>query len=208
MYAECNNSDTLALVSLVTSKTSGLTKRVGHNMCALFISATFVSNVFRCVSCLASNARHERKKRIILSVKCPLILSGINQIWMYRQRLVQPSVRNFMKVCSASLKFVTCGLIERQTDISADKYCHVLSDYRGGVGFTIGFIGSQCTIYNSLQYTSLLSSLGRVSSRLGPGPPADPTHFSGSSPKTLNSLSSQSQSYITTDDQSVSTLII
>jgi hypothetical protein len=33
--------------------------------------------------------------------------------------------------------------------------------------------GSQCTLYNSLQYTSL-SSLGRVSSRLGPGPPANP----------------------------------
>jgi hypothetical protein len=48
-----------------------------------------------------------------------------------------------------------------------------------GFGLTSGFIGLQCTLYNLLQYTSLFS-LGRVSSRQGPGPPADPTQFAGS----------------------------
>jgi hypothetical protein len=41
-------------------------------------------------------------------------------------------------------------------------------------GLTAAFIGLQYTLYSSLQCT-LLSSLGRVYSRLGPGPPADPT---------------------------------
>jgi hypothetical protein len=48
--------------------------------------------------------------------------------------------------------------------------------YKTGFGMTTAFIGSQYTLYNSLQCTSL-SSLGRVSSRLGPGPPADPTIY-------------------------------
>jgi hypothetical protein len=103
--------------------------------------------------------------------------------------------------------------------MAAVWYCHVLSDYRRGLDW-LGFIGSQWTLYNLLQYTSL-SSLGRVFTRQGPGPPADPTHFAGSSPKTATAGTAlmaslaitttqpktdkqASQSNFTTDDQSVS----
>jgi hypothetical protein len=63
----------------------------------------------------------------------------------------------------------------RQVTVDGVLDCQLnLLDY--SVQFTV-------TNFTILQCISL-SSLGRVPSRLGPGPPADPTHFAGSSPKT------------------------
>jgi hypothetical protein len=53
-------------------------------------------------------------------------------------------------------------------------YCHMLRDYRRGWIDNCVYWITVYTLYNLLQYTSL-SSLGRVSSWLGPGSTADPT---------------------------------
>jgi hypothetical protein len=62
-------------------------------------------------------------------------------------------------------------------------YCHELSDCRRGIGLSTGFTGLQCTIYSYTLYNTtvyfIVFPLDRVSSRLGPGPPADPTILRG-----------------------------